>query len=1506
MYRSIRSLVLVVMVLGIVCPRESYGQAVRLNKDKALTQYIHDVWQVDEGLPQNSVRAIAQTTDGYLWLGTDDGLARFDGLAFEVFDKSNVPAFGGGDGIRSLEADASGALWIGTSGSGLVKYENGAFTRVQSISAETISHVSFDSKGNMWVGSWDKGIFVVNSQQVTNYTTDHGLATDFVTAVHHDRVGRIWVGTRDGLYQFSEGRFVLFNENDRLSSPYVTSVASDTLGYVWVGTLDGIDRIFGESTAGIPPGLSLDSGVRSIYVDNAGIIWIGTAQDGLIRYDHRKFSAITTAGHLSTNRILTLAPDNEGSLWIGTEMGGLNRLRDAIFSSYSVLENLSSNMAYALIEGSDGAMWVGTDGGGLNRIAPDNSIRAYTEKDGLSSNIIMSLANSKDGGLWIGTMGGGLNKMHRGVFRQYTDSLRLPSPRIFALLEDAQGRLWIGTDEGLVSWYRGRQENYQVGDGLTSNFISTLRTGQDGSVWIGTAGGGISILKDGLFTAITTEDGLASNSVLDFHEDDSGDIWIATSSGLSLYRDGKITSVSSQDGLPLDYIQGIVEDHSGGLWFSSSGGIFTTKKRDFETFINGESPRIASARFGKSQGLKSTEMNGGFQPSIWKSTDGRLWFPSGAGVAVVNPSQTFHNTVPPPVVIGSVTVNGESMSGGETLTFEAGAERIDIHYSGLSYIEPRKMQFRYILNGYEIDWQNGGQSRTATYTNLDPGEYNFQVIAANSDGVWNYDGASISFEIKPFIYQTKWFYLLCGLVLFLVIYAGYRIRVRQHMLRHLELEKKVEQRTRDLRTEKEKTERQAKELEELGKFKTRFFANVSHEFRTPLTMIIGPLEDTLNGTYGNLAPAVERQLEIMHRNSLRLIHLINELLDLQKIEAGKLELRSQSGNLASFVGDVVLSSSALAYQKGIYLEFDDQSNDARVYFDTEKMEKVFYNILSNALKFTPDGGSVNVDINELESSETMPDGAVTVAISDTGPGIAEEDLARIFTRFTQAEGQPDKGFEGTGIGLALVKELVELHGGTISVESSVGLGTIFTVILPKGHQHLAGVVNFVEESGASSHVKKDSSSIRAELADAMSLPKPIDQGSKVPSKKYIEKAPMILVVDDNIDLCYYMSEVLSSKYVIAIAHNGEEGLAKARALRPDLIISDIQMPKMDGNELCSHVKADESLQDTPVLLLTAHSTNEKTIEGFERGADDYMSKPFNARELGARCKNLIELYSQRRALREVNDKLGDMVQEQLDVILEERDAYEKSLLEAKDRAEASERIKSTILDNISHEFRTPITVILGNLDIVAEEAPASMGPFIADIKLNSSRLLRTLDALLRFSEIQSRALELQVHEFDLRATVVILSERHKAQALAKGLDFNVEIPDEPLDIEADSEAITYALDQIVDNAVKFTRDGSVTVRVMEDNESVVVEVTDSGIGIAAEFMPQMFNAFSQESSGTTRNYEGTGLGLALAKRLLDQINAEIEVNSEPGKGSTFRVMLGVKSQQPVESESDQG
>ena len=1480
------------LIVGVSLFNLAPAQSLRLDASKELTQFIHDSWEVDNGLPQNSVRALAQTSDGYIWVGTDDGLARFDGVSFTIYDKSNVASFGGGDAIRALQTDSSGVLWIGTLGSGLVKYQDGTFTHDEFIPAESISHISYDHAGRMWVGSWDEGLFVVDQLTVKQFSTETGLATNFVTTLFEDTEGTMWVGTREGLHYIEDESVHRFARNSSLTSPYITAIQKDSTGYLWVGTLDGLDRLSGSMVVGVPDGIALQSGVRTLYLDDSGVLWLGTAQDGLWRYDEKRFSSITTAGNMTSNRILSLLADREGSLLIGTEMGGLNRLRDAIFTPISTLENLSSDMAYALIEDRSGNMWIGTDGGGLNRISPDNIITTYTEQDGLTSNIIMSLENSSDGGLWIGTMGSGLTRYQNGRFLDYRNRVALPSPRIFALKESPSGELWIGTDGGLSRWANGNTTTYTVDDGLASNFITTLHIDTDGSIWAGTSDAGISIFQDGEFQIISASDGLASNSVLDLYQDENGDIWIGTSGGLSLYRDGAISSFSSNDGLPLDGILAIVEDDKDGLWFSSPGGIFTTKKRDINVFIQGESPKIASARFSKSQGLKSNEMNGGFQPAAWKGSDGRLWFPSGAGVAVVNPAATFHNTVAPPVVIEGSVADGNPVEIAGGATYVPGTKRIDINYSGLSFIEPEKMEYRYILNGYEVDWQNAGNARTATYTNLDPGSYYFQVIASNSDGIWNYTGASLNFTIQPFFYQTSWFYALCGVTLFIIGFMGYDVRVRQHKKREAELERIVENRTRDLRMEKEKTERQAQELLDLGKFKTRFFANVSHEFRTPLTMILGPLENTLNGSYGELTEGVQRQLEIMHRNSLRLMHLINELLDLQKIEAGKMQLQARPGNIAAFVEGILLSSSALAAQKNIFLEFDNATADQVIFYESAKLEKVFYNIISNALKFTPSGGSINVDITELPATPEMNEGAISISVSDTGPGIEEENLNKIFHRFTRLEGTQNSEYEGTGIGLALVKELVELHGGTISVASSVGIGTIFTITLPKGRQHLATSEIVAEEplelqTLALDPAKEEGSYLHRSESSA---------NFELPTKSHIENAPLVLVVDDNIDLCHYIAEILGSRYVIATAHDGEDGLAKARALLPNLIISDIQMPKMDGKILCSTVKQDELLRDTPVMLLTARSTNETTIDGFERGADDYMAKPFNARELIARSSNLIQLYSQKRALRDMNDQLGEMVQEQLDVILGERDAYEKSLLVAKERAESSERMKSTILDNISHEFRTPITVILGNLDIIAEEAPANLGPFVADIKLNSGRLLRTLDALLKFSELQSRSIEVHSTKFDLGQEIQQLAERFEPVAVVKGLEFGVEIPIEPLVIDGDVEIIDYAIDHIIDNAIKFTRDGSVELAVFKTGDVAEVVIRDTGIGIHEEFFPQMFAAFSQESFGTSRIYEGTGLGLALAKRLIDQVGGDIAVESTHGEGSVFRVVFPITTQ----------
>ncbi|NND70992.1 MAG: response regulator, partial [Rhodothermales bacterium] len=1454
---------------------------------KELSQYMHDEWQVDDGLPQNSVRALAQTQDGYLWLGTDDGLVRFDGQKFKVFNRSNVKALRHGHAIRALHVDNYGALWIGTSESGLVRFTDGNFSRVKSVDAAAISHVSADASGTMWIGTLDAGLFILKDDEIRHYSTESGLLTNYVTVVQVDAGSRAWIGTREGLH-ILEGQSVSpWSGNQGLSSQHVTDLEAGENDQIWVGTLAGLHLVENDLLVPVPSELESTTGVRAIWKDPSGAVWVGTDQTGLLRFVNGEVSiADATNGILSSNRVLEFFEDAEGSLWIGTEMGGLNRLRDGIFTPYSESEGFVNDMSYAVAEDAAGNMWIGSDGG-LNQIKKDGSVSSFLKEDGLTSDVVMSLAPSRTGGLWIGTLGGGLNYYKDGVFRRPIGSRALPSQRIFALSESRNGDLWIGTDAGAVRYSGGSTKTFTTADGLASDFLTSIQIGSDGTVWFGTNDGGVSRLSKGKFTNTSTDNGLSDNQVFDILEDEEGDIWIGTSNGLSIYRDGEFRVYTSVNGLPSDVILSIVEDDTGSLWFSSTDGVFRVHKSEFDKADSGDSIVAVYHFFDRQHGMRSSEMSGGFQPSSWKSNDGRLWFPSSVGVASVDPSNIFRNEVPPPVTLQNIVVDGQHQRIDNDLVFKPGSKRIDIAYAGLSYIMPRSMQYRYILDGYESNWQAAGNSRVATYTNLDPGQYTFRVVASNSDGEWNTTGAHFSFYLKPFFYQTTWFYGLCALVLLLVAYSGYYVRVRQLKSREAELEATVEKRTRELRFEKETTERQAAELEKLSQFKMRFFANVSHEFRTPLTMIVGPLENVISGSYGPISDGLRRQLEIMLRNSLRLMRLINQLLDLQKIEAGKMQLKATASPIPSFVEGILFSCSALAEQNSIDLRFENNAADSEIYFEPDKMEKVFYNLISNALKFTPSGGVISIAINQKEATDMLPSGAVEIQIADTGVGIDAESLTTIFDRFTQAAGDQPKKHEGTGIGLALVKDLVVLHGGSIEVESSVGEGTVFTIVLRKGRAHLDDDdIATGEESFAEEITVPNVAMIGADVETTTDIVSPM-----VRVETTSERDPLVLIVDDNIDICQYMEQILESQFQIQLANDGSEGWEKVLKYHPDLIISDIQMPKMDGNQLCKKVKENEDTRDIPVILLTARATSETVVEGLASGADDYMSKPFNARELILRVTNLIQLFKQKRALTDMNEQLTDMVQEQLDVILEEREEYERSLIVAKEKAESSNRLKSSILDNISHEFRTPVTVILGYVDILVEEAPAALGPFVQDIKQNSNRLLRTLDALLKYSELETSTIDDQYEFFDAIDTLTEILDRFRPVVTQKNIGLRLVEPDQRIALTCDIERFRYVVDNIVDNAVKFTTEGEVKLSMSVRDEQLEIDIDDSGVGIQPEFLPKLFETFSQESIGTSRAFEGTGLGLAFAKRLANQIGGDIKVESTPNVGSKFTIII---------------
>lgn len=772
-------------------------------------------WQTEQGLPQNTVQTILQTRAGYLWLGTKEGLARFDGLRFVVFDKQNTPQLPHNQ-IRHLFEDRAGRLWISTPG-GLVQFQHGqftAFTTQQGLSSNNIWLVYEDRAGNLWIVT-PNGLNRLRDGKVTVFTTREGLSHNSIETVLEDRSGALWVGTVDGLNRLKDGAFTRYGKADGLASSTIKTLFEDQQGRLWIGTPEGLviwnegkfqhlttneglahssitviaqDRA-GRLWFGTPGGLHCwrdgkitvyttqqglpDNRIEALKEDHAGGLWIGTP-GGLARWQEGALTVLTERDGLSSKLIRALYEDREGSLWVGTEAGGLNLIKHKKFTTYTTRQGLSANLVRAIFEDRAGNLWVGTQEG-LNRLN-DGRWTVFTTKDGLVSNDVLALCDDRAGNLWIGTTQG-LQRLQQGRFATFTVRDGLVDDYIRSLYEDRAGNVWIGTRRGLMLWQNGQFSSYTMLDGLANDLVGAICESHDGSLWIGTLGG-LSRFKDGQFTNYVKE--LSSEVVIALYEDASGSLWIGThGGGLNCFKDGRFTQFTVKDGLADDVIYQILEDVQGNLWLSSNKGVMRVSRQALETRQPGATPPLPVVNYGTADGMETRECSGGGHPAGAKTRDGRLWFATIKGVAQLDPAHLALNTQPPPVVIEQVIVDDVVFKPGAPLELPPGQTRFEFYYTGLSFAASQQVKFKYKLEGFDPDWIDASTRRMASYTNVPAGRYRFRVLACNNDGVWNETGAAFDFYLRPHFYRTYWFYGLCLLGLATAIYAWNRARVRR-------------------------------------------------------------------------------------------------------------------------------------------------------------------------------------------------------------------------------------------------------------------------------------------------------------------------------------------------------------------------------------------------------------------------------------------------------------------------------------------------------------------------------------------------------------------------------------------------------------------------------------------------------------------------------------------------------------------------------------------------------
>ncbi len=772
---SIGGLVLIVLALG--------PDTFALDPRRPLSQFGHDAWRVEDGLPQDAVLAVTQTRDGYLWLGTTGGLVRFDGVRFTVFDKANTDALGHNQ-ISALLEDREGSLWIGTFGGGLMRLRDRRFTTYTTrhgLAHDVVKAICQDRKGGIWVATLAHGVSRLEDGRFRTYSTADGVAHDDVFALAPSRDGGVWMATSGGLSHFVDGRFTTRTTRDGLPSNRLVSVYEDRKGRVWAGTRDGglarlEDGRFSVFT--VRDGLSSDV-VNSVYEDRTGALWLGTKDRGLNRFFDGRFSAYTTRDGLSSDAVYGVAEDREGSLWIGTFGGGLSRLRDTRFTSYTTLNGLPHDYVRSVFEGRDGRIWLATFGGGLASFEGERFV-SLVQREGLPQDRLYCVLEDRAGDLWVGTDGAGLVRRHRGRLIRYTARDGLAHDNVRALYQDRAGNLWVGTSGGLSRFSGGRFESYTAAQGLSNDAVHAIFEDRDGALWLGTWGGGLNRLFGGKLTSYSRQDGVTNDFILSFYEDVEGSLWIGTlGGGLLRRKDGRFKAYTTKEGLHEDLVYQVFEDDARNLWLTSNKGVSRVPKQDFDDLDHGLLRSLRSVSFGTADGMRTRECTSGSQPLGAKSRDGRLWIPTQRGLAVVDPARLRGNSVPPPVTIEEVRIDGRPLDPGATPSAPPGRGELEFRYTALTFLGPEKVRFRYRLEGLEDAWVEAGTRRLATYSNIPAGRYRFSVVACNSDGVWTDSGAAFAFRLLPHFYQTYWFYALWALAFGAAGFALHRLRVRR-------------------------------------------------------------------------------------------------------------------------------------------------------------------------------------------------------------------------------------------------------------------------------------------------------------------------------------------------------------------------------------------------------------------------------------------------------------------------------------------------------------------------------------------------------------------------------------------------------------------------------------------------------------------------------------------------------------------------------------------------------
>jgi signal transduction histidine kinase/ligand-binding sensor domain-containing protein len=1030
------------LVVGLLV---AAGSASALEPGKALNQFPHRVWQTENGLPQNTTQALAQTPDGYLWAGTFEGLVRFDGVRFTVFDPANTPALPDRS-VTALALDRDGTLWINTN-RGLAGMKGGRFFSVpfpEGVIPRDVHMLWPAREGGLWIATLGSGLMRLSEGHFQVWKTEQGLANNRVLAVAEGEPGILWVATPDGLQRWDGSTFV---PGPTFQGPpsLVSALVMDARGVLWAGDQAGIVyRLQDGMMLPVPAASLLGSPVAALLVDRRGALWVASRGQGLLRWANGKRSVLNPTNGLESGSILSLLEDADGNLWLGMGTHGLHRLKDAPFTPYGPPEGMGNDMISAVTEARDGSLWFSSLGGGITRWK-DGQMTNWTTRDGLIDDMVFGIAEGHDDSLWFATRKG-LIRWREGTFSVVPEqSQPLRNPLGPAVYEDDHGTLWVSTQEGLARWDGQQFALVDPRHKVLGALIRVLQRRAAGGFWIGTQGGGLAWFDKGRASTLSSQGNPLHGDIRSILEDGET-LWVGTTDGLFRWKAGRFVRLSRDQGLFDDVILELLPDGKGNLWMTCNKGIFRISQRELEAVADGRLARVTSRVYGMEDGMRADECNALGGPAGVLAHDGKLWFPTIRGAVAYDAKHEKAPASLPPLIIEELWVDGHQLPASEWSRIPPGEGRVELHYTSAALGASERLHFRYKLEGVDADWVEAGPRRVAYYTRLPPGDHRFFVEAFTGTGSGPRRSAQVMFHLRPRFFETLLFRVVCALAAVLLAAGVVLYRLHRARQRERQLQLRVDERTAELAMRLQQLEATQERLAHAEKLVAvgTLAAGVGHEINNPLAYILSNLR-YLSTELRELSKReeeherwqeVEEALGDALHGAERVRKIVLALKTLARAQAeppSRVDLHTVIDRTLEMMEQELRRRARLVKDYGV---------SQRVLGDEGRLGQVFLHLLLNAAQAIPEGQPEHHEIRVTTRQD--PNGRAIVEVRDTGHGITPEILPRIFEPFFTTK----EAGEGTGLGLSICHATIEAMGGEIEVQSEPGQGSTFRILLP--------------------------------------------------------------------------------------------------------------------------------------------------------------------------------------------------------------------------------------------------------------------------------------------------------------------------------------------------------------------------------------------------------------------------------------------------------------------------